>query len=266
MEDVWIGDLSTNGFKVTRHYFDAFGRETNTVVGIAHTPGEATSSASVLQSESSVLSTFYPDAGSDYSAATDARGKVEVRQTSHLADRDVIVTDVYADEASPAPSSETVETEWRNGPSAVRRSWDGRWTERRTWSDYCADGCRVDFEVTESSDCGVVTNSVSWCDFLGRTVRVETPEGTITLYAGIWIDNDGKGTSFSVGQYILVGSLGDDGVPAAGSSAHEFPIFRKSCDDETEIDEGNIFVRILYFFYSVYMKIERFFVYHLGRL
>ena len=60
-EEVWIGEVengkckmenewadSTNGFRVTQHYFDALGRETNTVVGIANTPGEATSPTSIL--------------------------------------------------------------------------------------------------------------------------------------------------------------------------------------------------------------------------
>ena len=53
----------------------------------------------------------------------------------------------------------------------MRREWDGdKWTEERRFTDYAADGKRIDYVVTESSDCGIVTNSVSTYDFLGRLV------------------------------------------------------------------------------------------------
>ena len=78
-----------------------------------------------------------------------------------------------------------VRTDVRNGGGATRREWDGKWTERRTWSDYDASGCRADYEVTVSSDCGTVTNSVARHDFLGRQVMVERPDGTsVTAYDG----------------------------------------------------------------------------------
>ena len=33
MEDVWLADVSTNGqYRVSQHFYDALGRETNTVV------------------------------------------------------------------------------------------------------------------------------------------------------------------------------------------------------------------------------------------
>ncbi|MBO7206035.1 MAG: hypothetical protein J6W10_00305, partial [Kiritimatiellae bacterium] len=44
-EDVWLADISTNGqYRVTQHFFDALGRETNTVVCIGTVPGEAVES------------------------------------------------------------------------------------------------------------------------------------------------------------------------------------------------------------------------------
>lgn len=93
---------------------------------------------------------------------------------------------------------------------------------------------------------------------------VETPEGTLTLYAAVMFAGvDTTETVFSVGQYILDGSLGDDGLPVAGSRVCEFPIFEESC--EPEVDKGNLFVRFVHFFYSLYLKAERWFVSHFGR-
>ena len=94
---------------------------------------------------------------------------------------------------------------------------------------------------------------------------VETPEGTVTLYAGVTISQtDASKAYFSVGQYVLQGSVGDDGVPAAGSRVYEFPIFTEEFD--SDIDEGNLMTRVLHFFYSIYQKIENWIVYHFGKL
>ncbi len=50
MEDVWLADVSTHGaFRVTQHFFDALGRETNTVVYAGTTPGEAAMPGSAPQ-------------------------------------------------------------------------------------------------------------------------------------------------------------------------------------------------------------------------
>ena len=90
---------------------------------------------------------------------------------------------------------------------------------------------------------------------------VDTPDGTITLYARVRFPNVGTAeTNFSVGQYVLQGSLGEDGVPVAGSVAYEFPIFEEKC--ESEIDESNFIVRILYSLYKVCLKIQHWFVVH----
>ena len=95
-------------------------------------------------------------------------------------------------------------------------------------------------------------------------VDVDTPDGTVTMYARVRFPGAGTAeTYFSVGQYVLQGSLGEDGVPVAGSVAYEFPIFEEKCD--SEIDESNSIVRILYFFYSVYLKVQKWFAYHFGR-
>lgn len=91
---------------------------------------------------------------------------------------------------------------------------------------------------------------------------VETPDGTVTLFSRvIFAGSDVTEMYFSVGQYILQGALGDDGVPVAGSSVYEFPIFEEAC--EPEVDDANFFVRIVHFFYSLYLKAERWVVTHL---
>lgn len=93
---------------------------------------------------------------------------------------------------------------------------------------------------------------------------VETPEGRITLYAAVaFTGPDTAETVFSVGQYILDGTLGDDGLPAAGSRVYEFTIAEEPC--EPEIEKANLFVRFVYFFYSIYAKAERWVVSHFGK-
>ena len=57
------------------------------------------------------------------------------------------------------------------GGSSMRREWGGdKWTEERRFTDYAADGRRIEYVVTDSYDCGTVTNSVSTYDLLGRLV------------------------------------------------------------------------------------------------
>lgn len=89
---------------------------------------------------------------------------------------------------------------------------------------------------------------------------VETPDGVITLYAAVNFYADIKEARFSVGQYVLDGTLGDDGRPVAGSGVYEFPILEEKC--ESDIDEGNFIVRILYRLYTLWLKIENWFVRH----
>lgn len=92
---------------------------------------------------------------------------------------------------------------------------------------------------------------------------VETPDGTVTLYAAVTFSSETKEAYFSVGQYMLDGTLGEDGLPAAGSSVYEFRITGETC--ESEIDEGSFIVRILHFFYKIYLKVQSWFVRHFGK-
>ena len=181
-EEVWLADVSTNGYRVTQHFLDALGRETNVVTYVGTTPGEATdpsASAGRVQTESA---TRYP--GRSYGSfwSVDARG---VEMDCYFSKDQFSESRSEWSWADDADCEDRQERTVRNGMTTVRRSWNGKWSERRTWTDYDECGRRLAFEVTESSDCGVVTNSISHCDFLGRTVLCETPAGmTETQYDG----------------------------------------------------------------------------------
>ena len=197
MEDVWLADVSTNGgHRVTRHFFDALGRETNTVVDVAFVPGEATTPTGGTRFVASAVTTAYPYGGSGYSVHTDVRGKVTVRNTNLPGDC------IETDETVFTNGVEVMKTKIRDsfgGGSSTRREWAaGRaapcppgapplsaWTEERHFDAYDADGRRVAYVVTESSDCGIVTNAVTTYDWLGREVASETPLSSVTyVYDG----------------------------------------------------------------------------------
>ena len=179
-EDVWLADISTNGqYRVTQHFFDALGRETNTVVCIGTVPGEAIES-DFNRVEHVERKTEYPYGGSDYAVTTDERGKVTVTR------KDIIANAQESGETVFTNGIEVVKTKSRTyfgGGSSMRREWESdKWTEERRFTEYAQDGKRIDYVVTESSDNGVVTNSVSTYDLLGRLVTQKTALGIITCY------------------------------------------------------------------------------------
>ena len=184
-EDVWLRDLSTNGLhRVTQHFMDGLGRETNAVVYVAETAGEATNSTASAGRIVSQTTSAYPYGSSDYMVSVDERGKRTVVEMSDYEDRTMTLERVY-DGDSQLPVLETETTRVRGGSPVVERRWDGKWTRELAKEDYGADGCAVKYEISESSDCGVVTNRIVHSDFLGRTVLVETPLGnTATTYIG----------------------------------------------------------------------------------
>ena len=161
---------------MTQHFFDALGRETNTVVGIAHTPGEASTPASILHSTFSIL---HSHIGSDYSVSTDERGATTVVAT------DILQDCVETTETVLTNGVEVMETKTRSfygGGSSTCRAWGpilnsqfSFFNSSRRFTEYDALGRRVEYAVTESSDCGVVTNSATTYDLLGRVVRIDQP-------------------------------------------------------------------------------------------
>ena len=125
-----------------------------------------------------MVSTSYPYGSSDYSIKTDERGKVTVMSTYILGDGIASVETVYTNGVAV---KYTTSSSFFNGGSSLRREWfvgcDNpiaslltAWTEERRFADYDADGKRIEYVVTESSDYGVVTNSISTYDLLGRLV------------------------------------------------------------------------------------------------
>ena len=176
-EEVWLQDVSSNGYKVTQHFLDGFGRETNTVVYVGTVPGEAVEGLASSGQELTVRTSHYSGTGFGDEQTVDERGLQSWRTSVGTAECETTEESSWSDEAA---GEWRRDTDVRNGPRVTRREWDGKWTERRTWDDYDASGCRVAYEVTESSDYGVVTNAVTWYDFLGREIARQTPEGVTT--------------------------------------------------------------------------------------
>ena len=176
-EETWLGAISADGgHKVTQHFVDGFGRETNTVVYVATTPGEATDESASDGRRLTQRETWYPYGGDEVSCTVDERGHCSSFMRTELADRQVTETD---------DDVRTVVTQVRNGDRTTEKSWDGKWTCETATSDYGADGCETAYEILESSDCGTVTNRVTEYDFLGRVVRETTPLGTtLSAYLG----------------------------------------------------------------------------------
>ena len=166
----------------------------------------------------------------------------------------------------------------------------GQTEVKPTWQDTISsvtpvgDGPTVKLELTPEgykiSECSLPQQyTVAFKDGTSKTVSISgepdqfiplyvyenyfdvgTPDGVITLYAAVNFYADIKEARFSVGQYVLDGTLGEDGQPVAGSGVYEFPIMEEKC--ESEIDEGNFIVRILYRLYTLWLKIENWFVRH----
>ena len=185
-EEVWLRELSTNGeHKVTQHFFDGLGREIETVSYSAAVAGEATDSAASDGKVATVATKSYPNGGDDSSVTVDARGRVTTEESADFVDRTECAETMYADEQASAPDLQTLTTEWRNGMRVTEKAWGTKWTREIEREDYDANGCVVRYEMTASSDCGMVTNRVTVFDFLGRTVREVTPNGTTeTAYHG----------------------------------------------------------------------------------
>ena len=181
-EDVWLSDVSTDGaYRVVRHFFDGFGRETNAVTYAGTMPGEAVSPShtSQLPQTTQKTTTYLDDWLGGYSETTDERGAVTTRWRSSSSDSESRGETVLTNGTDVLT---TTTTAYRNGGMTTRREWmeesaqsSYRWTEERRFTDYAADGRRIEYVVTESSDCGIVTNSVSTYDQIGRLVSSAVP-------------------------------------------------------------------------------------------
>ena len=206
-EETWITNLTGNaGYRVTQHFYDALGRETNTVTYAGTTPGEAAvpiGEAALLPLQNAggsqlvaTATTTYPYGGSSYSIRTDERGATTTTYTSHEPG--------YTEQISYTATNytevlRTTTRTYHGGGSSTRREWLGgsqlaatAWTEERRFTEYAPNGYRIDYVVTTSSDhynltfSGIreyvaVTNSISTYDLLGRLVTTATPIGEAAL-------------------------------------------------------------------------------------
>jgi RHS repeat-associated protein len=175
-----------NAFRVTQHYFDALGRETNTIVRPAKVEGVAIDPNFVYNKGwRTSETTTYPDGTSDCSVRTDMRGVRTVSRSSAYEDRDECQTQVFHPTNLVTPVSTDLSISYRNGATVTQREWNGQWTRNTRLTEYDDSGCRIDIQVTEASDHAAVTNSVTLSDFLGRTVTTHTPLGvTSNFYDG----------------------------------------------------------------------------------
>ena len=216
MEEVWITNLTgraailaaptgtgvspVDGFRVTQHFYDALGRETNTVTYVGVTPGEAAvpiGEAALLPLQHTggsqlvaTATTSYPYGGSSYSIHTDERG-VETTTSTSYGDG-YVERNVYTATNGTDILRTTTRT-YHGGGSSVRREWLAppdaggsqlaatAWTEERRFTEYAPNGYRIDYVVTTSSDHPAVTNSISTYDLLGRLITTATPIGEAAL-------------------------------------------------------------------------------------
>lgn len=181
-EDVWLADISTNGgYRVTQRFFDGLGRETNTLTYVGFVPGEANDWQSSRGKVLSSVTTGYPNGGSDLAIRTDERGRMTTTRTDLLGNCIESGEEVFT---NGVRVTATKNRSVFGGGSSTRREWgEMDWTEERRFTEYAADGRRLEFSVVESPDCGIVTNSVTVYDLLGRAVSQSVPGGN-----GAWIE------------------------------------------------------------------------------
>ena len=179
----WGNSTFVNYSPVTVHRFDGAGRETNTVVRTGRiSNGELSSGMELHPGMKAVSSTAYPEGVSDVSETVGFRGLVTRRTVLSAQSAETTVEEEFAP-GEETPSAVVTNVSVRGGGTVEWRTTAGRdatvatpaWACRCRFSEYGADGCRVDFDIAESSDGGTVTNSVVEHDFLGRVVRRTTP-------------------------------------------------------------------------------------------
>ena len=172
-----------HSFRVTQHFMDAIGRETNTVVGAirredAHNPSSRTfSNVNPYAWRSSAVAS-HPYGTSDYSVVNDQRGNATTTIRTSTSESDIAQT--------ITPHKTTTTTTYRNGDSMMREECgapgsagvspaENSWRVTRSCRNYLADGTVIAHTVVTSSDGDCVTNSMTQSDFLGRAIRSITP-------------------------------------------------------------------------------------------
>ena len=162
-----------NHYRVTQHFMDALGRETNTVVRTCKTQGAAVNRDWTCSGWRTSETTAYPYGVSDYEVSTDMRGNETTTIRHAYSDRDEVET--------VESNKTTTATTYRNGASTMYEEWsDGRWKHTAQTGSYGANGCRIDTTTIMASDHAAVTAQTIYRDFLGRMVREVRPSSDVT--------------------------------------------------------------------------------------
>ncbi len=162
-----------NHYRVTQHFMDALGRETNTVVRTCKTQGAAVNRDWECSGWRTSETTAFPYGVSDYEVSTDMRGNETTTIRHAYSDRDEVET--------VESNKTTTATTYRNGASTMYEEWsDGRWKHTAQTSSYGANGCRIDTTTIMASDHAAVTAQTIYRDFLGRVVREVRPTSDVS--------------------------------------------------------------------------------------
>ncbi len=164
-------------FRVTQHFMDAIGRETNTTVRTSRYEGTATVPGFTSPAYPCLTdTTVYPDGTSDYRVRTDRRGVRTISWSTSFPDREENVSRTFHPTNLTAHILLASNVTWRNGRSASLQSLDGGWSRETSQSEYTGDGRRRGVSIAEASDLpGALTNSLTHYDFLGRAIATLTP-------------------------------------------------------------------------------------------
>ncbi|MGI5870375.1 MAG: RHS repeat-associated core domain-containing protein, partial [Kiritimatiellia bacterium] len=227
-----------SGFRVTQHFMDALGRETNTVVRTSLDEGAAaipTFSGPPIPCFTET--TLYPHGTSDYSVQTDRLGVRTLSATMASAQCETTVTQTFSPTNYVTPSTVSTNIWHRNGHSISEQHWEGQWTRESQFADYDEEGRRFDISVTEASDYTIpVTNRISRYDFLGRTVLTVTPTGTASnVYDGATsrlVSTTSSTPSTSSTTTFLYNDLGDQVGALKHGIADESETRYESIDSE----------------------------------
>ena len=197
-----------NSFRVTRYFLDVFGNETNTVVRHSRNQEASYNDMNPSDSYSYVMtsSTSRPCGLNGIYETVDVRGARTIVREMETQSARTTISSEWIPEAE-APDVVTTNMSYRGGGSVTVRASSGHVVTNRNLSVYGADGTRRGYSVTESGDCGAVTNSETACDFLGRTILVQTPVSCVSnSYVGA---SSRVASSFDVASGIVATNMYD---------------------------------------------------------
>ena len=230
-EDAWIREIANGGHKTTQHFMDALGRETNTVVYVAQSEGEAVdwtaSNQARAAGSAAVATAAYPLGTDDFVVRVDERGRTTTNETSYAQSAVTTVATVTTNDVFVL---KTINVSTRGGGSTTRREWTAAsgvpaggpssptaaWTQTSRGTSYDQYGCRVEtvMEFSHDAPYGTVT-STSTYDFLGRLVASSRPGMnsstlvTTTTYDGATSRRISSATTGSLPTTFAYNALGE---------------------------------------------------------